>query len=50
MFAFIKAMLGVIAFIFFLVILILLLTWGYIYRTFSKIRVSTKRESERKGK
>ena len=50
MLAFIKAMLGVIAFIFFLVILILLLTWGYIYRTFRKIRVSTKRESERKAR
>ena len=50
MFAFIKEMLGVIAFIFFLVILILLLTWGYIYRTFRKIRVSTKRESERKAR
>ena len=44
-----KAMLGVIAFIFFLVILILLLTWGFLYRTYRKIRVNSKRESERKA-
>jgi hypothetical protein len=45
-----KAMLGVIAFIFFLVILILLLTWGFLYRTYRKIRVNSKRESERKAR
>ena len=45
-----KAMLGVIAFIFFLVVLILLLTWGYLYRTYKKIRVNSKRASERKAR
>ena len=50
MLTFFKAFLGVIVFIFFLVILILLLTWGYLYRTFRKIRVNSKRESERKAR
>ena len=27
-----------------------MLTWGYLYRTFRKIRVNSKRESERKAR
>ena len=44
-----KGLLGFFAFIFFLVILILLLVGSYLYRTFRKIRVAAQRAAERQA-
>ena len=42
-----KGLLGFFAFIFFLIVLILLLVGGYLYRTYRKIRVAAQRAAER---
>ena len=44
-----KGLLGFFAFIFFLVVLILLLVGSYIYRTYRKIRVAAQRAAERQA-
>lgn len=43
-----KGLLGFFAFIFFLVVLILLLVGSYLYRTYRKIRVAAQRAADRK--
>ena len=45
-----KGLLGIFAFIFFLIVFILLLVGSYLYRIFRRIRVTTMRESERKAR
>ena len=44
-----KGLLGFFAFIFFLVVFILLLVGSYIYRTYRKIRVAAQRAAERQA-
>ena len=44
-----KGLLGFFAFIFFLVVLILLLVGSYIYRTYRKIRIAAQRAAERQA-
>ena len=44
-----KGLLGFFAFIFFLVVLILLLVGSYLYRTYRKIRVAAQRAAERQA-
>jgi predicted lipid-binding transport protein (Tim44 family) len=44
-----KGLLGFFAFIFFLVVLILLLVGSYIYRTYRKIRVAAQRAADRQA-
>ena len=44
-----KGLLGFFAFIFFLVVLILLLVGSYLYRTYRKIRVAAQRAADRQA-
>ena len=44
-----KGLLGFFAFIFFLVVLILLLVGSYLYRTYRKIRLAAQRAAERQA-
>lgn len=44
-----KGLLGFFAFIFFLIVLILLLVGSYLYRTYQKIRIATQRAAERQA-
>ena len=44
-----KGLLGFFAFIFFLIVLILLLVGGYLYSTYRKIRIAAQRAAERQA-
>jgi flagellar biosynthesis/type III secretory pathway M-ring protein FliF/YscJ len=45
-----KALFGFLSFIFFLIVLVLLLVGGFIWRTYRKIRVAAERASERQAR